>query len=141
MPKTSKEKTGVYIVYIPASRVINIPRALGSYFQPIRLMSKVYFIIKLFVFHTFCVKQLLSTLHASLSCSMCMCHLVMSCEIIKQEMPGSGHFSSEHNMFPLLQYCNKFKRFRASRAFSTNLQWLPCLHSVATANSDDDFHK
>ena len=39
-PETSKEKTGVYIVYTPASRVINLP-ALGSYFQPIRFMSKV----------------------------------------------------------------------------------------------------
>ena len=40
-PETSKEKTGVYIVYTPASRVINLPGALGSYFQPIHFMSKV----------------------------------------------------------------------------------------------------
>ena len=80
MPETSTEKTGVYIVYTPASRVINLPGALGSYFQPIHFMFKVYFILKLlFTFHTFCIEQLLSTLHASLSRSMCMCHLVISC--------------------------------------------------------------
>ena len=53
MPETSKEKTGVYIVYTPASQVINLPGALGSYFQPICFMSKVFFILKLlFSFHT-----------------------------------------------------------------------------------------
>ena len=78
-PETSKQKTGVYIVHTPASRVMNLPEALGSYFQPIHFMSIVYFILKfLLMFHTFCVEQLLSTLHASLSHSMCMCHLVMS---------------------------------------------------------------
>ena len=76
--KTSKEKTGVYIVYTPARRVINLPGALGSYFQPIHFMSKVYFILKLlFTFHIFCIEQLLSALHASLSRSMCMCLLHM----------------------------------------------------------------
>ena len=73
VPEASKERIGVYIAYTPARRVINLPGALGSYFQPIRFIPK--FILKLFfTFHSFCVEQLLFTLHASLSCSMCMCH-------------------------------------------------------------------
>ena len=47
MSETSKEKIRVYIVYTPASRVVYLPGALGSYFQPIHFMSKVYFIFKL----------------------------------------------------------------------------------------------
>ena len=42
MPETSKEKTGVYIVYTPASWVINLPGALSSYFSSICFLSKVY---------------------------------------------------------------------------------------------------
>ena len=41
VPEASKDRTGAYIAYTPASRVINLP--LGSCFQPIRFMSTVYF--------------------------------------------------------------------------------------------------
>ena len=152
------------VPYTPASWVINLPGALGSYFQPIRFVSQVYFILKLLTFHTFCVEQLLSTLHASLSRSICMCHLVTSWqsmlmtsndwawlavyamfmqernggyEIIKQEIPGSGHSLLNTTCFAAAQCCNNLKRFRAS---VYSLQHS-ILHSAATANSDDVFRK
>ena len=80
--ETSKEKTGLYIVYTPANQVINYQELWTLIFNQSSFLSKVYFILKLlFIFNTFCVEQLLSTLHASLSHSMCMCHLVMSWQI------------------------------------------------------------
>ena len=45
------------------------------------------------------------------------------CKIIKQEMLGSGHFSTEYiqHVSTAAQYCSKLKRFHASGAFLITL--------------------
>ena len=64
------------------------------------------------------------------------------CETIKQEMLGSGHFSTEYNMFPHLHSTATSKSVSVQAGHSRQrLQWLPRLHAVATADSDDVFCK
>ena len=80
MPEASKEKTGVCIIYTPASWVINLPGALSSYLQPIRFMSIVYFILKLlFICHT---------LPCS-CCPHCMCPFLAACACVTLLCNGS----------------------------------------------------